>query len=88
MCEPECLGKTDLLLGGVVRKLGTVDIHILEVKLRKTTFLGQGNAGFAQGKVEMDAGIIDLIPGIQRPYAVDRAREISRMTYTRRPAGR
>ena len=80
--EPERLCKTDQLLGGIVGKLGAVDIHVFEVELRETAFLGQGDAGLAQGKVEMDAGVVDLIPGIQCPHAVNGPREISGMTDT------
>ena len=77
--EPERLRETDLLLGSVVRKLGTVDIHIFEVELRETSFLGQCDAGFTEGKIEMDTGVIDLIPGIQRPHAVNGPCQVSGM---------
>ena len=80
LCEPERLRKADLFLGGVVRELGTVDIHILEVELGETAFLGQRDAGLTQGKVEMDAGVIDLVSGFQSPYAVNGSREITGMS--------
>ena len=86
--EPEHLLETDLLPGGVVGELRAVDIHVLEVKLRETAFLGQGDTGLAQGKIEMDAGIIDLVPGLQCPHAVDGPGVISGMPDIRHPAGR
>ena len=85
--EPERFRKTELLLGGIVGKLGSVDIHILEVELRETAFFGKGDAGLAQGKIEMDAGVIDLILGFQGPYTVNGARKVTGMTDTRHPAG-
>lgn len=87
LCEPERLGETELLAGCVVRKLGTVDIHVLEIELGETAFLGEGDPGLAQGKVEMDTGVIDLILGFQRPYAVDGTRKVAGMTDPRYAAG-
>ena len=87
LCEPKRLGKTELLPGGVVGKLRAVDIHILEVELREAPFLGKRNAGLTQGKVKMDAGVIDLILGFQCPYTVNRSRQITGMTDPRSPAG-
>ena len=87
LCEPERLGETELLTGGAVRKLGTVDIHVLEIELGETAFLGEGDPGLAQGKVEMDTGVIDLILGLQRPYAVDGTRKVAGMTDPRYAAG-
>ena len=85
--EPERLGEADLLLGSVVRELGAVDIHVLEIELRETALLGQGDTGFTQGEIEMDAGIIDLVLGLQGPYAVKGSREISGMADSGSSAG-
>ena len=98
--EPERLGETDPLLGSVEGELCAVHVHVVQVQLRETPFLGKRDARLAQGKIEMDTGIIDLILGalpdradgndtlgLQGPYAVDGSREISSMTDPIHPAG-
>jgi len=85
--KPERLRKAELLLGGVVRELRPVDIHILEIQHREAALLGQGDAGLAQGKIEMDAGVIDLILRLQCPHTVNGPGKISGMVHTRHPAG-
>lgn len=100
LSEPERLGETYPLLGSVEGELRAVHVHVIEVELRETAFLCKRDAGFAQGKIEMDAGIIDLILGVlpdrtggndtlglQGPHSIDGSREISSMTDSIHPAG-
>ena len=85
--EPERLRETDLFPGRIIGELRSVDIHVLEVELREASFLGQGDAGLAQGEVEVDAGIVYLILGSQFPYAVDGPGVVSGMFDVGYPAG-